>query len=132
MTLSTTQNRVVWAVRLTLALAFGAAGTAKILAVPMMVDIFRQVGLGQWFRYVTGVVELGGAVLMMVPSTGLAGALLLGATMVGAVITHLAVIGGSPVPAVTLGALSAFVALRLWPSQGPRMLGRLGLLTPEA
>ncbi len=118
MPLTTTQARILWGVRCMLALAIGAAGTAKFLGAPMMVDVFTQIGIGQWFRYFTGGVELAGVVLLVVPSTGLWGALILGGTMVGAVFTHLTVIGGSPIPALVLGALSAFVALRLWPTQG--------------
>jgi putative oxidoreductase len=132
MTLSTTQTRILWAVRLILALAFAAAGAAKLLGVPMMVDIFTHIGVGQWFRYLTGAVEVTGAVLLLVPPTGLLGALLLGATMVGAVFTHLAVIGGSPLPAIILGALCAFVALRLWPLQGAPLLARLGSPSTQA
>ena len=114
MALSTTAvNRIVWGVRVLLALAFGAAGVFKLLGAQPMVEIFEHIGVGQWFRYVTGGVEIVGALLLLVPSTGLLGALLLGATMVCAVATHLLVIGGSPVPAVVLGALSAFVAYRL-------------------
>lgn len=125
MALSTTQTRILWAVRLLLALAFGAAGSAKLMGAPMMVDIFTHIGVGQWFRHVTGAVEVTGVVLLLVPSTGLLGALLLGATMVCAVGTHLAVIGGSPIPAIVLGALCAFVAARLWPIQGAPLLARL-------
>ena len=112
-----TRRRVVWGVRILLALAFGAAGAAKLAGVPQMVQVFDAVGFGQWFRIVTGVVELAGAVLLLVPATGFFGGLLLLATMVGAVATHLVLIGGNPVPALVLGALSAFVA---WQQRPPR------------
>lgn len=109
----TTQNRITWGVRILLALAFGAAGAAKLSGAPQMIQVFEAVGVGQWFRYLTGAIELVGVVLLLVPSTGLYAGLLLGGTMVGAVITHLFVIGGSPVPAIVLGALSGFVVYRL-------------------
>ncbi|WP_438999407.1 DoxX family protein [Variovorax beijingensis] len=109
------QRRIVWGVRILLALAFGAAGLAKLAGVPQMVQVFEAVGFGQWFRYVTGVVEVGGAVLLLVPATGFTGGLLLAATMAGAVATHLVLIGGSPAPAVVLMLLSALVAWRLRP-----------------
>ena len=114
-TSTTTQRRIVWGVRILLALAFGAAGLAKLAGVPQMVQVFEAVGFGQWFRYLTGVVEVGGAVLLLVPATSFIGGLLLAATMAGAVATHLVLIGGSPVPAVVLLLLSAFVAWRLRP-----------------
>jgi putative oxidoreductase len=123
--LSITQRRVLWGVRVLLALAFAAAGAAKLAGVPQMIQVFDAIGAGQWFRYLTGAVEIVGAVLILIPSAGFFGALLLAATMVGAVATHLVLIGGSPMPAVVLGVLSAFVAWRLRPGLGPvALVGR--------
>ena len=115
MALSPTHRRIVWGVRILLALAFGAAGISKLAGVPQMVQVFDAIGFGQWFRYLTGAVEVVGVVLLLVPYTGFLGALLLTATMVGAVATHLALIGGNPAPAIVLGVLSAFVAWRQRP-----------------
>lgn len=112
---SPARRRIVWGVRILLALAFGAAGAAKLAGVPQMVQVFDAIGFGQWFRYVTGLVEVGGAVLLLVPATGFLGGLLLAATMVCAVATHLVLIGGNPAPAVVLALLSGFVAWRLRP-----------------
>ena len=113
---SPTQRRIVWGVRILLALAFGAAGAAKLAGVPQMVQIFEAIGFGQWFRYLTGAVEVVGALLLLVPAGGFFGGLLLTATMVGGVATHLVLIGGNPVPALVLGLLSAFVAWRQRPT----------------
>jgi hypothetical protein len=112
---SPTQRRIVWGIRILLALAFGAAGIAKLAGVAQMVQVFDAVGLGQWFRYVTGALEIGGAVLLLVPAAGFFGGLLLTVIMLGAVATHLVLIGGSPTPALVLGLLSAFVAWRQRP-----------------
>ena len=109
------QGRIVWAVRLVLALAFGAAGAAKLAGVPMMVQNFEQSGLGQWFRYVTGLVEIAGVLLLLLPRTGFWGGLLLSVTMLGAIATHLLVLGGTAVPALVLAVLCGFVVYRLWP-----------------
>ncbi|UGY19450.1 DoxX family protein [Bradyrhizobium septentrionale] len=100
----------LWVVRGLLALAFAAAGGAKLYGVPMLVEEFQHIGLGQWFRYLTGSLELFGALLILVPSLAAFGGLLLACIMVGATITHLFVIGGSPVPALVLLTLSAIVA----------------------
>ena len=113
---SPTQRRIVWGLRILLALAFGAAGAAKLAGAPQMVQVFEAIGFGQWFRYVTGVVEVGGAVLLLVPATGFLGALLMAATMAFAVVTHVVLIGGSPIPAIVLALLSAFVTWRLRPA----------------
>ena len=115
---SPTQRRIVWGVRVLLALAFGAAGAAKLAGAQQMVQVFDAIGFGQWFRYLTGLVEVGGAVLLLVPATGFLGGLLLLATMVCAVATHLLLIGGNPAPALVLALLSGFVAWRLRPQSG--------------
>ena len=116
---SRVQRRIVWGIRILLALAFGAAGAAKLAGVPQMVQVFYAIGFGQWFRYVTGFVEIGGAVLLLVPATGFLGGLLLAVTMAFGAATHLVLIGGSPAPAIVLGLLSAFVAWRLRPVTRP-------------
>ena len=98
-----------WTLQGIIAAAFLAAGTAKLAGVPFMVDLFNQIGLGQWFRVVTGVVEVVGAVALLFPGLASLGALWLGGTMVGAVATHLFVLHTSPVPAIVLGVLNALV-----------------------
>jgi putative oxidoreductase len=100
----------LWVVRGLLALAFAGAGGAKLYGVPMLVEEFQHMGLGQWFRYFTGTLELLGAVMILMPSFAAFGALLLICIMIGATAVHLFVIGGSPVPALVLLALSAIVA----------------------
>jgi putative oxidoreductase len=114
---STTQNRLVWGIRILLAFAFGAASVAKLAGVPQMVVTFEVIGIGQWFRYVTGGIEVLGAIMMLVPTTGLYAGLLLGGTMVGATVSHLVVVPGSPVPAIVLGLLCAAVVWHNRPAQ---------------
>ena len=93
----------LWAVQLALAAMFLLAGGSKLAGAPAMIALFDGVGIGQWFRYVTGLVEVGSAVTLLVPSIAPFGAPALVATMTGAVLTHLFIVGGSPmVPAVLL------------------------------
>ena len=99
----------VWALKALLALAFLAAGGAKLSGAPMMVETFEHIGLGQWFRYVTGALEVAGAIALLIPSVAAFGALLLCCIMVGAIITHV-VIGGSVVPAIVLLLMSGTIA----------------------
>lgn len=118
MALSTTvQNRLVWGLRIALALVFASAGGAKLAGVPMMIATFEAVGIGQWFRYLTGAIEVAGAVMLLVPRAAFLAGLLLGATMVGATISHLTVVPGSPVPAIVLGLLCALVVWHQRPAQ---------------
>jgi uncharacterized membrane protein YphA (DoxX/SURF4 family) len=97
-----------WILQAILAAAFLAAGSAKLAG--FMVDLFEQIGLGQWFRIATGVVEVAGAVALLIPGLASAGALWLGFTMICAVATHVLVLHTSPVPAIVLGVLNAVVA----------------------
>ncbi len=76
----------------------------------MMVEIFQQIGVGQWFRVVTGAVEVIGAVAILVPASAAFGGLLLAVTMFFAALTHLFVIGGSPLPAIILLLITATVS----------------------
>jgi putative oxidoreductase len=98
-----------WTLQGILATAFLAAGAAKLAGVPYMVDLFEQVGVGQWFRLATGVVEITGAVALVFPGLASIGALWLGVTMVFAVATHVFVLHTSPAPAIVLALLNALV-----------------------
>lgn len=98
------------AIKILLTLAFVAAGLAKLAGVEMMVQTFEGVGVGQWLRYVTGVFEIGGAALLWLPGRTVYGAGLLLCTMIGAVLSHLFLIGPSAVPALVLGILAAIIA----------------------
>lgn len=101
----------LWIVRGLLAFVFLGAGGAKLYGVPLMVEEFGHMGLGQWFRYFTGSLEVLGALLILTRLLVGFGAMLLICIMIGATIVHLFVIGGSPVPALVLLALSAIVAI---------------------
>jgi len=49
-----------------------------------MVAEFAQIGIGQWFRFVTGLVELSGAIGLLIPKFRFRAALQIAAVMVGA------------------------------------------------
>ncbi len=101
---------VLWVLQVLAAAAFIAAGTFKLIAAPQMVEIFQHIGIGQWFRVVTGIVEIVGGLAMLIPAAAAFGGLLLATTMVFATLTHLFVIGGNPLPAIVLFAVTASVA----------------------
>ncbi len=103
-------NTTLWVLQILTALAFLASGGAKLAGAQQMVDIFQKIGAGQWFRYVTGLLEVLSAVLLLTPRYAFYGAALLVCVMIGAVVTHLAVIGGSPAPAIMLLIFSGVIA----------------------
>jgi len=92
----------LWLTQIALAAMFVFAGGLKLSGAPEMFALFDAIGIGQWFRYVTGSIEVLSAVALLVPAWSAFGALLLIPTMAGAVFTHLFIVGGSAVPATVL------------------------------
>ncbi|MDB5055833.1 MAG: hypothetical protein JWM44_3883 [Bacilli bacterium] len=98
-----------------LALAFLMAGMGKITGSEMHVEGFKKWRLPQWFRVVTGLVELVGAAALIIgfwqQSWTAAGALLLGFTAIGGLLTHIRVKDSfkDTFPIVLLGILSFIV-----------------------
>jgi putative oxidoreductase len=74
-------------------------GGTKLLGTPAAVRLFRDIGWGQWFRYVTGVVEVSGALLLLIPALAGASALLLMCVMVAATGIELFVLHRPPAAA---------------------------------
>ena len=103
-------NVILWVLQVALALMFLMAGFSKLSGNPQMVGMFEAIGVGQWFRYVTGGVEIVAAILLFVPRLCGIGALLIVATMFGAIATHLLIIGGSPVMPLVLLVVAALIA----------------------
>ena len=99
----------LWLTQIALAAMFLFAGGLKLTGAPEMVTVFDAIGIGQWFRYVTGSIEVVSAVALLVPSWAAVGALLLIPTMVGAVVTHLFIVGGSSASAIV--ALAGSLAI---------------------
>jgi putative oxidoreductase len=100
----------LWLLSGLVALAFLGAGGAKLAGAAAMVEVFDKVGLGQWFRYVTGALEVVGGVGLLIPGYAFYAAALLAIVMVGAIIGHLTVIGGSPAAPVVLLVLTGTIA----------------------
>ena len=96
---------VLWTLQILSAAMFLFSGSLKLTGAPMMVQMFGVIGLGQWFRYATGGIEVVSALLLLIPALAAYGAAALAVTMVGAIITHVFIVGGSPaIPIVLLGA----------------------------
>lgn len=87
------RHALLLAARLLMALVFLVEGADKFSSSRLWIRVFNEIGWGQWFRYFTGVVEIVGALLLLVPQTALIGAALLICTMFGALMVHLFVMG---------------------------------------
>jgi putative oxidoreductase len=74
------------------------------------VRLFDRIGVGQWFRIVTAVVQVSGGALMLWPRARTVGAAMLASTMAGAACVDLFVLG-SPVAVVPLMLLFLIVAV---------------------
>jgi len=107
-------NIVLWILQILAAATFFLAGGSKLAGVAPMVEMFDKIGLGQWFRYLTGGLEVTGAILLLIPTTVVLGGVLLVMTMVGAIATHLFVLGGSPVPAIVFFVTVGTVTWYRW------------------
>ena len=103
-------NIIAWVLQVLLAAAFLAAASAELAGVPMLVQVFDQIGAGQWFRIVTAIVEIAGAIALLMPGFAALGALWLGTTMFFATLTHVVILHTSAAPAMVLFVLAAILA----------------------
>jgi uncharacterized membrane protein YphA (DoxX/SURF4 family) len=101
---------LTWALKGFLALAFLAAGTAKLSGHPMMVAEFGKIGLGQWFRDVTGATEVAGAALLLWPRSAYFGAIILLGVCTGAFAAQVGPLHGDVIHVFVLGFLAVLAA----------------------
>lgn len=114
----TARNILRLVLQILVGLVFIAAAAAKMFSAPMMVEVFEHIGFGQWLRYVVAVIELTGGVMLLLPGRALYGALILSATMLGALLTHALIIGGQWQPAAGLFVMSLLLVWLNVPKQG--------------
>ena len=67
----------LWVFRVVLGLLFLAIGTTKLTGTLETVPYFAAIGWGQWFRYLTGLLDVAGAALLFVPRWTFYGAVVL-------------------------------------------------------
>src|ERR1700688_1558444 len=109
----------LWTLSVVTALAFIVAGGSKLAGAPAMVEIFDKVGVGQWFRYFTGLVELTAGIGLLVSRYAFYAALALAVVMIGATIAQLTVLSGSAAAPVALLVLNGAIAYLRKPVQLP-------------
>jgi uncharacterized membrane protein YphA (DoxX/SURF4 family) len=106
-----------WMLHVGIALAFVLFGLDKFPsgADAQWVKFFNQVGVGQWFRYLTGIVEVTGGALVLIPVTARVGLAILATTMAVASAIHIFVIR-QPANAIITGGLCVGLAAFWWRS----------------
>ncbi|MGB8522590.1 MAG: DoxX family protein [Candidatus Acidiferrales bacterium] len=83
-------NLTLWVLQSLLALVFLYSGASKFNPHGIFwIELFAKVGMGQWFRYFTGGLEVICAVLLLIPRSSAIAAALLACVMAGAILTHL-------------------------------------------
>jgi uncharacterized membrane protein YphA (DoxX/SURF4 family) len=106
-------NITLWAAQIFLALFFAFASAApKLLGEANAVRIFEDLG-GQWFRYLVGVLELAGAIGLVIPRLAGLAAMGLAGLMVGATFTQLVILD-DPLLALTPAVLFVVFVLIAW------------------
>jgi uncharacterized membrane protein YphA (DoxX/SURF4 family) len=103
-------NVLLWVLQIAAAGMFLMVGFLKLSGNAQLVGLFQAIGLGQWFRYLTGTLEVVGAFLLLIPRTSGLGALMLAGIMICAVVTHVFIVGGSPLGAIILLVVTGVVA----------------------
>ena len=102
------ETLIRWMPRVAIAVAFLLIGIDKFAAQSMWVRLFDQIGFGRWFRYLTGTIQVTGALLVLIPRTFTIGIALLSLTMIGAVLVWIFVLhapGNAPIAGLILVAL---------------------------
>ncbi len=84
---------IYWILRLVAAVILLQTLWFKFTGAEESVALFTKLGVEPWGRWLTGIVELVASVLILWPRTTGIGALLAAGTMVGAIASHIMVIG---------------------------------------
>jgi putative oxidoreductase len=108
-----------WILVVLLALLFVPIGSMKLLGVPGAVKEFEMIGFGQWFRYVTGILEVSGAVGLLIPRYRFWAALLIACIMACATMINIWILHAPGLARVTAVLMILAIALagvtRNWP-----------------
>lgn len=102
-----------WILRGGIALVFVFEGADKFGPESGWIKLFQQIGFGEWFRYFTGVVEVLGGLLVLIPVTLDAGLALLACTMASAALL-LAFVVGRPQDSVFSGGILIALVVFWW------------------
>jgi uncharacterized membrane protein YphA (DoxX/SURF4 family) len=100
----------VWILKVVLGLTFLAIGAVKLTGAAQTIQLFEAIGWGQWFRYLTGLLDVAGAVLLFVSRWTCYGAVLLACTVGSATMFYLLQLHQNPTVPLALTLLAATLA----------------------
>lgn len=100
---------VVWTLQITVFIVFLITGISKIVGTENMMTLFIKIGLGEWFRYLTGSLEVIGALLILFPRSAFWGGFMLASLTIGEFFTHLLITGDSVIPTFILFMIAATI-----------------------
>ena len=111
--MKTFENILAWTLAVFLAIVFIFAGGIKLIGTHPMIQEFARIGMGQWFRYFTGILEVSGAIGLLFPKYRFVAALQIAAVMAGATAVNIAILHQPPLARLT-GILMALALVLAW------------------
>jgi uncharacterized membrane protein YphA (DoxX/SURF4 family) len=102
---SRTMPIVLWVLRVLMAALFLLAAFAKLTSMQMEVDAFAMLPVGQWFRYLVGLLELVGGICVLVPTISGLGAIVLLVVDVGAFFAQIMFLHQDWIHPIVIGAI---------------------------
>ena len=100
--MKTIGNTIAWIFAVCLTVLFAFAGGSKLIGSPAMVQEFNQIGFGQWLRYLTGILEVSGAIGLLIPKYRFWAALQIAMVMLGATAVNLVILHVPPLAGLTV------------------------------
>jgi uncharacterized membrane protein YphA (DoxX/SURF4 family) len=115
----------IWGLRIILGIIFLFVGTTKLTGTGQTVEYFAAIGWGQWFRYLTGFLDIAGTILLFVPRWTCYGAIVLACSVGTATFISLTILRGNaawggPIMVVVpliMTLLAAGLAWLTWPNR---------------
>lgn len=95
----------VWVLRALMAAFFLFAAFMKLTSQPAMIAEFDHVGLGQWFRFFTGALEVIGGIGVLIPRFSPFAALILLLVDIGAFVAQVTILHVDWIHTIVIGVL---------------------------
>lgn len=98
-----------WILRGLLAVIFLNTASEKVFVDLIPIASFEGLGVGTWLLFFAGLLELSGAIALLIPSLATRAAFVLAGVMIVAILMHLSIVGGSVLTAIAI--LTALIAV---------------------